>query len=102
MGTSQPLLTILFGNVFARRDKVSKALKLITSHGPAALDSQVLLKMRVEVLLEGEVAHKSHTADAAVEFDALEDLGLRLLGEPEVTMERIDWLIRSDSAAIDG
>ncbi len=51
--------------------KVGKALVLLTRHGTitSALKGQVLLEMGIQVLFEGQIAHKSHTADAAVELD---------------------------------
>ena len=78
------LLTILFGNMLARRHKISKALELVASHGSTALNSQVLLEVRIEMFFEGEIANKSHTTDAAVEFHDLEDLSLGCFGEPKI------------------
>ena len=65
------ILTILFGDVLSRSYEVRKALELLTSHSSitSALEGQVLLEMGIQVLFEGQIADKSHTADAAVELD---------------------------------
>ena len=53
---------------------------LITSHctiSMSALERAVKLKVRVQMVLQGLIAHKSHATDAAMELDAFEDLRLR-------------------------
>jgi len=64
--------------VFSRGHEVSKPLVLLSRHCAIStfLQSQVLLKVGIEVLLEGQVADKSHATDAAVELDSVEILGL--------------------------
>jgi len=76
-------LAFLFRNVFSWRDEVSECLELIARHCAvsAALQSQILLEMRIQVLLEGQVAHEAHSANAAVELHALENLSLGCFGE---------------------
>lgn len=64
--------------MFSRGHEVSKPLVLLSCHCAIStfLQSQVLLKVGIQVLLEGQVAHKSHATDAAVELDSVEILGL--------------------------
>ena len=76
--------------MLTRRHKVCETLILVTSHGPTALNGQILLKMRVEVLFKGEVAHESHTADAAVELDALENLSVCFLSQSTLNRLRLN------------
>ena len=72
-------LTILFNNVFARRNEVLKSLELVASdvHAVSAtLQGQVLQEVGVEMLFEGKIADEAHATDAAVELDALENFNL--------------------------
>lgn len=70
--------------MLARRHEVTEALELVTSHRSAPLNCLILLKMHIEVFFEGEVAHESHSTDAAVEFHALEYLCLGRFREPVI------------------
>ena len=76
----------MLDDILARCHEVSEALELVAGHGAvtAALEGQILLEVRIEVLLEGNVAHESHPADAAVELYALKDLCLGRFSEPVV------------------
>ena len=62
-----------------------ESLELVSKDSPITLplQSQVLLEMGVEVLLESEVSHEAHTADAAVKLDSLEYLCLSSFIEPD-------------------
>ena len=84
MSCVQLLLTIWLDWVLAGRDEVLEALELVAGHGAVelALESKALLEVGVKVLLEGEIPHEAHSADAAVKLDSLEDLSLRCFGEP--------------------
>lgn len=77
------VLTILFGYVFARSDELSEGLVLVAGHCaiPSTLKRKVLLEVGVQVLFEGQIAYKAHSADAAVKFDTVEDFSLGCLIE---------------------
>ena len=81
----------MLDNVFTRCYELCEALELVAGHGPIAssLERQVGLKVGVEVLFEGEVAHETHATDAALKFDPLEDLYLRDLALP-VTHDKVE------------
>ena len=78
-------LTILLNDVLARSHELREALELVARHGPiaTALEGLILLEVSVEVLLECEVAHEAHAADAAIEFHALEDFHLGCFAKSE-------------------
>ena len=69
------LLTILLTLWLSDSDKLLEALVLVTCHCAVTttFQRQIELEMRVQVLLQCLVPHESHTANAAVEFDSLED-----------------------------
>ena len=71
-------LTILLNNMLARRNKLREALKLVPGHRPvsSALQRQIGLKVRVQVLLQCDVAYEAHAAQGAVKLDSREDLAL--------------------------
>ena len=71
--------------MFAWSHEFCEALELVSKDGPVTLtlQSQVLLEVGVEVLLEGEVSHEAHSADAAVKLDSLENLCLGSFIEPD-------------------
>ena len=75
------LLTVLLDDVLAWCDKLCESLELVPCHGavPAALESEVSLEVRVEVLLERDVAHEAHAAECAVKLYSREDLALGCL-----------------------
>ena len=67
--------------MLSRRYKFCKALELIPCHRSitAALEGEVSLEVRIEVLLERNVADQSHSTKGAVKLDAGEDLALGCL-----------------------
>ena len=69
-------------------DEVCESLELVSGHGSVAtlFQGQILLKMSIKVLFEGQVAHEAHAADAAVEFDAVKYFSLGRLVEPYMMM----------------
>ena len=87
--------------MFARGYEFGEALELVTSHGPisSALERQIGLEVGVKVLLEGEVAYEAHAADAALEFDPLEDLYLRDLALP-ITFDKDE--VRGNNLLFEG
>ena len=52
--------------------------------------------MGVEVLLESEVSHEAHSADAAVELDSCEDLRLGSFIEPYKSKESVSLFIKRE------
>ena len=71
-------LTILLNNMFARRNELREALKLVPGHRPVstALQRQIGLEVRVQVLLQRNVAYEAHSAQGAVKLYSREDLAL--------------------------
>ena len=61
----------MLDDMLPRRDEFSISLVLVARHGPItpAFERKIGLKVRVKVLLQGHVAHKSHAAQGAVELD---------------------------------
>ena len=76
--TSCRLLTILLDDVLAWRYEFGEALELVASHRPVAspLQREVSLEVRVEVLLERDVAHEPHAAQRAVKLYARKNFHL--------------------------
>ena len=72
------LLTILLDYVLSWCNEICEALKLLTCHCPISppLKCQILLKVGIQMLFQGEVTNKSHATNAAVKLDALEHLVL--------------------------
>lgn len=50
---------------------------VVASCRSAALYDAVELKMGIEMVLKGLIAHEPHAADRTLEFDAFEEFGLR-------------------------
>lgn len=83
------LLTIELCDVLPWGHELREGLVLVAGHGAvtAPFQSEVLLEVGVEVLFESKVSHESHAADAAVKFDAVEDLSLGSFVESEQRAE---------------
>lgn len=86
--------------MLARGDEVLEALELVASDIDSvcsALKRQILQEVGVEVLLKGKVANKAHSADAAVEFNSLENFDLGSFGgsvrihRKAIRLERMRW-----------
>ena len=67
--------------MFAWRDKLCEALKLVPRHCsiPTALKCEISLEVRVEVFLERDISDESHATEGAIKLNPGEDLVLGCL-----------------------